>query len=82
MVSRPIRLGRQCNTKTWTSHSKNGNAASIASGTQQVGDAPIADDDARGQRNDQGDADHPRRRVAPELPRRVGQREPTAPGPG
>ena len=33
MVSRPRRFGRQCRTNTWTIHSKNGNSASITSGT-------------------------------------------------
>ena len=33
MVSLPTCFGRQCRTNTWTTHSKNGNSASITSGT-------------------------------------------------
>ena len=56
----PTRFGRQCRMNTWTIHSKNGNSASITSGHDRVGDLPVADDDPRGHRADNGDANHPR----------------------
>src|SRR4029077_10513937 len=43
---------------------------------ERIGDLPVADDDARGQRDNEHYANHPRGWVFPEFAARIGQREP------
>ena len=56
-------------------HSKNGNRASITTGTSGIGELPVADDDPCGQRRDQHGANHPGGGVFTELAHGIGKGE-------
>ena len=80
MVSLPMRFGRQCRMNTWTAHSKNGNNASITTGTSASVICQSPTTMRACQRGGQSGANHPGGGVFPELATRIAQREALARG--